>query len=365
MLFSVKIICLEFYFLKFKIFNLYTSSIHFRGISYPFPVQWIVGTEDESCVGATWSSYSHSFKALSEGLQIFPPKRWSLAFSSWSPPPSGTWLNKAVDGMDGIVAGLLPPCFLWGACSNAHSGRAMALCPLSPEYNWDKQTPVPLPGQWPWPWEVSFEEYRDRLRYAPTEPEKDALVPQSFHWIPFGAESGWVSGHHLDSWTWWQWARWGMCPQSSVFWSICPLSSSPHCSWGPSVEDTVRLWRPWCTLGPLPSCLWEAWCKNLIWGSYKLCWLGRMSCLPRKIAPGESDPGSLVGYSTSWGETWDLGSESRCPEDGPEASDDVNEKVQKPWPLLNCLWEKPSSSVRVPKMQENLKVHTTHPSSDF
>ena len=110
-------------------------SIHFRGISYPCPVQWTVGTEDESCVGATWCSNSHSFKALSEGLKIFPPKRWSLAFSSQSPPPSGAWLNKAVDGMDGIVAGLLPPCFSWGACSNAHSG--MALCPLSPERKGD------------------------------------------------------------------------------------------------------------------------------------------------------------------------------------------------------------------------------------
>ena len=32
--------------------------------------------------------------------------------------------------------------------------------------------------------------------------------------------------------------------------------------------------------------------------------------------------------------------------------------------MLSSLWKKPSSSTRVPKMQENLKVHATHPSSD-
>ena len=187
-----------------------------------------------------------------------------------------------------------------------------------------------------------------------TWPEKDALFPQ------FPLDSFW-SRARMSLWTPSRFLdlvamsllRHVFWP--SVFWSICPLSSSLHCSWGLSMEDTIRLWRPWCTPGPLPSCLWGAWCRNLIRGSYKLCWMGQKSCLPRKITPDESNPGSLVGYSTSWGETWDLGSESKCPEDGPEASDDVNEEVQKPWPLLNCLWEKPSSSVRVPKMQENIK----------
>ena len=181
------------------------------------------------------------------------------------------------------------------------------------------------------------------------------LCSFSFHWIPFGAEPGWVSGHHLDYWTWWQWACWGMCFGHQCF--------GVFAHWAlPSTVHGGFLWKTQSDfeghgahLAFCPPASWGAWCRNLIRGSYKLCWMGQKSCLPRKITPDEPNPGSLVGYSTSWGETWDLGSESKCPEDGPEASDDVNKEVQKPWPLLNCLWEKPSSSVRVPKMQENIK----------
>ena len=46
----MKDVCLEFYFLKFKIFNLYINSIHLRGISWPFPSQLTVGAQDGSCV---------------------------------------------------------------------------------------------------------------------------------------------------------------------------------------------------------------------------------------------------------------------------------------------------------------------------
>ena len=72
------------------------------------------------------------------------------------------------------------------------------------------------------------------------------LLEQSQH------ESGMLS----DSWTWQQWACWGMRPQPSPLWSICPQSSSHHCLFQPPLGDTVRPWRPWCKPGPMSACLW-------------------------------------------------------------------------------------------------------------
>ena len=51
---------------------------------------------------------------------------------------------------------------------------------------------------------------------------------------------------------------------------------------------------------PFAACFCGASLTCLMWGPYKQCWKHLMSYLPRRFVPGESDPGSLIGFWASW-----------------------------------------------------------------
>lgn len=125
----------------------------------------------------------------------------------------------------------------------------------------------------------------DRGRCAHAWPDIDALFPGRFHRAPFGAKSGWVSGTHTETWTWWEPDCWGMRPWSLLLWTIYPLSSFHHCSRRLFMGNKGRPWRPWCIPGPLFACLWVTWWRYLTREPYKQCWMGLMFCFPRKLLP--------------------------------------------------------------------------------